>query len=602
MVFLLVLVLVLVAVVLVFVVRRRYRIHIRIGGWLPQRIFTYTLAFAALIAVLFAVAILLTIAIGTVTRQLGAVSASDLRSRASLAVAALIVGLPIWLALWSAIRRRLATSPEARDALERRVFLSAVFASTAIIALFSLQTALQALLTLPGPSSDHLPAVDSFDAVARALVFSTAWLIFARLGWRERSPRARDPIHDLAVYAIAVCALGVLWVGLMGAVQQIAIALVGQEPTDQPAQAAWTIWGQIGSELVAGGGVWAAYLIYDLARGGRRLLRVLYIYGVLAYSGFVTLLTGVSGICETLRRVFGYHPPEGDWVFLSDPNQVTPWVVSGGLVWAVHWLILRHQARLVDAAPAAGAVPWPRRPALATMAFVGLCTWVSGALFAVWIGFDAVFGSAATEGGQYWWRDTLSTALALIPVGLAVWLPSWLSLQRAASVAPNQERTSWERRLLVGGLVILTGLSALGFLIAWLWQALRIVLGDTLDATVRASLAQFLCLALATAAVAAVHWPVLRDDMRVKQSRKPRTRVIAFITEGSGDLLAELRADPGLHIQVAGRIVCEEHITGAADLLQRLAASEDRDHPSGALLILGAHGGSLYPFLKGGAG
>ena len=96
-----------------------------------RRLFSYPMAFAGLLTVLYAVAGLAALIVTTVTlRESTLVGGEDTRSRASFYLAALIVGLPLWLGFWLGAQRRVARSPEERNASNRRLFLGAVFATT----------------------------------------------------------------------------------------------------------------------------------------------------------------------------------------------------------------------------------------------------------------------------------------------------------------------------------------------------------------------------------------------------------------------------------------------------------------------------------------
>ncbi len=128
----------------------------------------YIVAFAGLLAVLYAASGLLAILLALALPQ-GAtlIAAADIRGRASFSLAALIVGLPLWLGIWTIMRRRLLHAPEEHDAGERRLFLAAAWATAAVVALFASQTLLQVILTLPGPAAARPALLDGFAAAAR---------------------------------------------------------------------------------------------------------------------------------------------------------------------------------------------------------------------------------------------------------------------------------------------------------------------------------------------------------------------------------------------------------------------------------------------------
>ncbi len=572
-------------------------------AWLPPRAVTYFLALAALLTILFAAATLLAVGAALVTGQVGdTISPGDARDRASLAIAALIVALPLWLVFWAAAKRRLALSPSEQDAKERRLFLAAVFVVTSVVALFALQFVLQSVFTLPAPENQRPTLAGAIDAASRLVVYGAAWLAFARLGWRERAPRSVDAFHDLALATLALFSLGFLWHGLFDALQQMLGGLVGRSSTgdwSDLVRSNWSIWGEIAAWILSGATVWTAYLGYDLSLGGRRQIRVLYLYAVVLFAGWVTVIMATVTTFELFQRLFGYRPPFGDlWAFLADQ---LPWLLPAGLIWAVHWLIIRRQGT-IDGQPRefARGITWPRRPALAIQVFCGLGMAGAGMLTMIWLAIDALWGPGVPYRAPDWWREQLCSGLAATCVGLALWLPAWLLLQRAAAALPMQERPARSRRVLLSGIVVTTGLAALGFAIAALWLLIRAVLGEGLDAAARVETLQYLCTALAAGSVCAAHGLVLREDRRWQIRRVSRLRVSVLVENGAGDMLSALSALPAVRVEIVGHLG-EAQVLPGQDfhaLAALLAELPDHDGPDGAVLVLGRTASTYYPYTK----
>lgn len=120
---------VLILLVALFVLgRKRIAEGERSVPWAPQRAFIYFMTFTGLQAVLYAIAGLLALLIAVITHQPSSLlGGDDIRNRIATALAALIVGLPIWLAFGNAIHRRAHASAGEQQAGERRLFLGAIF-------------------------------------------------------------------------------------------------------------------------------------------------------------------------------------------------------------------------------------------------------------------------------------------------------------------------------------------------------------------------------------------------------------------------------------------------------------------------------------------
>lgn len=562
----------------------------------------YTLALAGLMAALGAVSGLLALGVGIVvqnTTTLGTlISNQDARTQASSLLAALIVGLPVWRFSWHLAQRRVEHSPEERNALERRLFFAAVFAVTSILSLIALQGLLRNLLQLP-PAIDQLTlAKGAVMFAAQLLTYGLAWLYYARMGWRERSPRASDVPHDLAVYVLTACALVMLVVGSFDALRHIIMALQGTTDVRfDTTNVTWTVWAGIASFLLAGGAVWSAIWRYDLARGGRHFVRVIYLYLVLWVAVPMTAIGAGVLLTESLRRIFGYHVPFGnDWAFLVD---AVPPLVVGGALWIYHWMILRRQAAIFDRpAPITGGILWPQRLYFAGLSLTGLATAAVAFVSLLWLGIDQLLGSheAAYLGGG-WWIDRLSWSLAGLLGGSALWLPAWARLQQAASADPQRERPAWERRWLLGVIVIAAALAGLGFAIGAFYQVFRGLL-QTTDANTLSDGLRYGSATVVAAAIAIYHGLIYQRDRSAVVPAPVRVRVSALITAGTEETLKELKQRSGQRIERIGYLTQDDlgQLTDLATLQDQLATLATRDHIDRALLVLRADGGLLYPY------
>ncbi|MGH2411089.1 MAG: DUF5671 domain-containing protein, partial [Chloroflexota bacterium] len=377
------------------------------------------------------------------------------------------------------------------------------------------------------------------EAGTQLLTYGLVWLVHARLGRRERSARAQDVFHDAAVYLLAGFALSFFATGLGQVVYQILDHLLGSGQTAflvDPARSAWIVWGAIASWLLAGGPIWAASQFYDRARGGKRLSRVLYLYVVLAVAVPATGSSGIYGLYEVLLRLFGYHPQEGEWIFLRD---ALPGLLVAGMVWAYHWRVLCGQAALADAAaPVPGGIAWPRRPAMALQTLLGLVIAVPAVISLLWLGLDFLLTSDAAMDSS-WWRDRLSFGLAASMVGIAFWLTGWMRLERAAAADPPRERTAWARWLLLGTITVAGALTALGFTTALLWLVLRVMLGEPLNPDTITQMSRYLSTAVVTGGLAGYHGMILRRDRQREPARSRHINIVALLAPGTEELLAE---------------------------------------------------------------
>jgi hypothetical protein len=593
-----------------------------------RRTGTYLLALAGLLVSVAASAGMVSLIISTLVLPSDTIlSGDDVRTRASLYLAELVVGLPVWLGYWLAAERGVARKSEEPNSVQRRLFLATVFAVTSVVALVALHDLLRFVLTLPGATATPASRDAAIRAATRFLAFGAAWLGYVRLGHpRPAGPgdaRTLDQAHDLAVYILTGVALAFLLTGVAEAIVEITKDVLGTEQTDllSPAQQGlWTIWGSIAAWTLAGGGVWAAIWRYDLARAGRRPLRVLYLYIVLVVAVPVTLGGGADGLYELLRRLFGYQSATGYREFLPD---VLTALFAGGATWAYHWHIVRQQAHYADepqdtplsgmetsrAANAAGtstrpgdvetAIVWPRRPGLALLALAGLAACAPAFVSLLWLALDFLLNSGASLSGPDWWRDRLSASVAIGIVGTAAWLSAWWRLQRAA-MDDMRERATQERRLLLGFIAVVGSLFAFGFLIALLWLAFRALLGAPLGPNGLSTALKEFSAALVSLLLAAYHAVLLRTDIAKRPAQPVEIRVRALVAPGAEASLRAFQQERSLHLDVAGYLLDDLPATQLSlpALLERLTTQGATDESEQILLVLGADGGLILRYRR----
>ncbi|MEJ7654371.1 MAG: DUF5671 domain-containing protein [Chloroflexia bacterium] len=250
----------------------------------PRRLFRYVLAFAGLLTTLYAVTGLIGVAVTTFALSNNVFTGSDdARIRASLYLAELIFGLPVWLVSWS------LSTPCGR--LGR----GAELARASPLPWSGLRSRLDCrnvrvkrspeLLPHPAQHGENGRTVrDAIFSASRVLVFGVAWWYHARIGRSERGLQEVDRAHDLGVYLLAGFSLAMLASGLVQAFGQGLRGLVDYlQPglVVGPVRSVWARWGDIVAQILAGGLVWGAVWRYDLARGGTRRLRVVFLYIVL---------------------------------------------------------------------------------------------------------------------------------------------------------------------------------------------------------------------------------------------------------------------------------------------------------------------------------
>lgn len=559
------------------------------------RLVLYGVAFMGLMGFLFASMGLIGDGLAqTVFASHNLMGADEARTEVSYYLATLIVATPLWLGFWRLLDRRLGRTPEERDAPERRLFFAAVFAVTSVVALFALHTLLRVLFTIPGTEGSNDALRDGASATIRLAIYGAAWIYYTRIAWRERSAAQADTARDLAVYVLTGFALGFLALGAV----RLGAGLLDQvihNPSDWllggTGSTAWDTFGPVLALILAGGAVWGTVTYHDDRFPGVRAFRILYLYLVLIVAAAMTLTAGGDLLYELVTRIFG-NRPDVIWGFL--PDTLPPLVVAGAF-WAYHWAVLKRQADLAGLVAEEGSIPWPRRPYLALLSLAGLAAGAVGAVTIIWVAVDFITGSNGSLTGSDWWRDQLSSGIALLAVGAPTWLGPWTMLQAAAR-AGYRERSTGVRRWLVTGIVLIAALIGLGFLVAFLWLLFQTVLGGPSHEDTLANVLKYGATTLVAGAVAAYHAVILRQDLRSGAGRGPRLRVTALIAPDAVNVVPSIRERLDCDVEIAGYLTSSPSsgipLDALASQLEHAAAAG----AARALLIVGRDSADVYPY------
>lgn len=218
----------------------------------------------------------------------------------------------------------------------------------------------------------------------------------------------------------------------------------------------------------------------------------------------------------------------------------------------------------------------------------------------IWLTLDFVLNTGGSIAGGAWWRDRVSWSVAAGLIGLPVWQGAWNLMQRAASAQPARERAASARRRLLGFIVLVAALGAIGFAISLLWLVLQTILGADLDADEVSRLLKNLSAVIVALGAVAYHGQTLRRDLAFGTTHGTRVKISVFVAPGAEPQLARLR-ETTRHPIEAVRYLAEVPNSAVSDLseLERQLADLGTPgslHAERALLLLGPSGGSIHPY------
>lgn len=497
-----------------------------------RRIYLYTILAVLLAALLIGTSDLLEVLFEGLTETAPARASAYARETSedlSLALALIIVATPLWALHAWLLRRSTHGDPEATRAERASGVRSTYFLVVLVVTLAIASVTLVGWLGIALGSSTMDGPFEPSTALAYALTFGVAWALHA--WWRMRDLRqapdstAGDWLTRVDLYVVLFVAGVVALLSLSDLITTAARFLIEGRP--MTSTTGWfrdAMAGPLALTMVAAT-VWSIHWL-----GARRLclapdpmgsahrssrMRTAYFVGI-ALASSVAVLAMVS---DSLRQVM-LDLADVRWQN-ADPDRLR--VIGGPLLaslpfLAAWWWHLRragHEASDRGGDALHVAVTRIGRLVVALVGLTGLALGTAMTIGAV-IDLASTYADAGVVSATILRRD-LSGAASMAIVGLAIWLPSWIVVQRERARGGIQVASSTARRAYLG---IVSGAAVVAAMISGAWvayQAIRYLL-DT-GATEGTSLAfGFLVVALVGLAY---HLFVLRADLRLVPAAHP---------------------------------------------------------------------------------
>jgi hypothetical protein len=498
-----------------------------IGG--TRRLFTYGLAFVALMLTTLGATLLVDQLLGALF--LDAVIRGD-SFPVAFGISTLLVGAPVWALLWRAAGRSVAQFPAERGTFGRKLYLYLVMGVAAAVTAGGLTQVVQGLLA---------GSAQVVDSLATVLVWGGLWAVHWRWETAEGQPTpVAQTVRRLYVYATGVYGLVLLAFGvatalatLLGAAYD---ALVGT-PLVGGGAGLWgpNLRGALGA-MAVGAAWWWFHWHRTAAADAASLLRQAVTAVVGIFGGLVATVTAAAVALHAVLDWLIVRPQfSGAGAHFSGvPTAIAVALVAGGVFGYHASVYLRETASV----PGRGVSALRAHHYLS--AGVGLATLSLGLvmLLGTLVGL-LVPAAQETIAGSSWWDTPLSVALTLLAVGGPVWWAYWFRQQRAAEADPA-ERAAASRRFLVFLALGASVLAALGGLSAFLFMLIQPLLEGTFSARVLDGGKWALAVALTAGAVAAYYAQVLREDRAAAPVGPERLgKALTLVLPAGAEALAE---------------------------------------------------------------
>jgi hypothetical protein len=553
----------------------------------------------------------------------GPASDSAARESLALAIAFVVVGLPLWLFHWALVERMVVGNGPAAAA-ERQSILRAVYFGIVLVWLVAEAAAsggdlLREAICRPLGASN-----DPYNFYSPNLSGSAAWLIvalgaFAYHAWiRARDIRLGPTIKDEAAwwsrlffYGFAFGAITAALVYGGSAITTVVQALSGYaDPANVPqtvsksgvmvavplTAAAWWVRPLVSASAAAlcYGVAWLGHWLYasrlasrnDEQGADERASRVRLTYFVLVVAvavGYVVAAFGAA-LGVALRYVVGSWQAgfgqSATGEALGPLLAVLPLIAA----WALHRRRAAWEWYWQSGSPLRAVRPMDYLTSLIGLAVFG------GALasFLEILARRFVGTDNGTIDSLDTWRSSAMTTVALMVVAGAIWLWPWLAGQRRRALDVAGEARSTSRRtflLAVGAVTVLSGASSLAFIV---YRVTRVGVG--LDSTSFGSdIRMPLCVLIVAVSLLAYHAYWIRRDVNVPlpaELRTPAAAAFAAAAPATVPMPSGAAASPGLELVIVG--------PAGADL-EALGASLAEKLPDGYSMTVRPRGGAAQP-------
>ena len=461
----------------------------------------------------------------------------------SLGLAMTVIGGPLWFFFWRAVQRRVKGNQEEIGAGIRKLFLNFILLETAIMVITAASDFLRWLMA-------GVPLAEfSSSVLATVIAGGIVWLYHWQMSESEGHPSpAAKTLRRWYVYIMASFGLVWLAVGLVQFINTAVINLPVWEDTLVRGQF-WDSTAQMSIAMILLGGVTWYFHWFRMARGDfDSTLRQVYFY-LLTISGGAIAALVASAIL--LFRFFS-------WVFGGTAISVSPhlqflgWVVPtilvGLAIWGYHRRLAQEEAgREQEKRQSA------QRVYFYLMSFLGLGTLVAGLSMLFGLLIDLLINAAGTSltATTGWWRDQLALCLALLLVGMPLWLYYWNGLLKRVQAGGIEEWRALSRRIFLYVIIGVSIVTLAADLVNMIYQLLNGILQGNFGVNVLRSSKWSLQTLIVAAPLLWYHWQILRTDQRRGAEVAVMRKNITFLVDDrAGDFAPRLENKLGFKIRL----------------------------------------------------
>ncbi|HEY96094.1 MAG TPA: hypothetical protein G4O15_14290 [Dehalococcoidia bacterium] len=459
----------------------------------------------------------------------------------SMGLAMLFISGTLWFLFWRIIQREVSGDTLEIGSAIRKFYLNLVLTVTAITGLSNFFITLRWILS--GVQMEEFPS----EAISLAVVTGCLWFYHRNVEDKEGQP---SPVAKTLRrwYTYILVAVGLSW--LINGIVQILNSSSFYLPVWGSQTVQGNLWGNVLSEniswMLTGALTWW-YFWFRMARDDyQSVLRQVYLY-LMTIAG--STVAGLAALITILYKMLyiAFNGLAGDDLYFRFLGWTIPTMIVAAAVWFYHRKIVEEEAEQLGINKFS-----PRRLYLYLMGFIGLGTMVSGIVFLLGVLFDRLFDvfATATIFSAGWWSEQLSLSLALLLVGVPIWIYYWRKIIHTVEERGVTERGVRSRRIFLYAVLGFSIIAAVSTLVVIVYQVINGILQSDFGTEFLQNIIWSLSGFLAAVPVLIYHWRVLREDQSLgaeKLHRRKRVNIIAG--EKTEELVDRIEERLGYHVR-----------------------------------------------------
>ncbi len=557
-----------------------------------KRVFLYMVTLVALVLLAVGSGWLLSLLLKLVGGQQSVIPGinSVNSQQLSLGLAMILIGGGLWLGFWRGIQKGVAANPNETGASFRKLYLNFVQLEAALTGLIAAISSFDWLLG--GAKQSEYPPVQ----IATFIVASIVWFYHWRLSEKEGHPTsAARTLRRWYIYILSAWGLGFFSVST--------VLFIGNAVSFLP------IWGtslvhgsfvhdviKILSGVFVGGLTWGFFWFRMARKDAGSTLRQIYYY-LIAIS--VSAIACLAALTTTMYWLFGFAmglPANSGGSYFHFLVWTLPTMIVAAWVWFYHHTMAQGEAVATEQKHLSA-----RRVYLYLMSVISLGTMIAGIVALIGILLDVLINAISSDTiirASGWWQGQLSMSLALLVVGIPIWIYFWRNVLKMVLDGGAVERRMRSRRVFLYAILGFSILATVGSSVNLIYLVLNALLQSQSPGLLHSMKGSLQTLAVASPLLI-YFWRIVKGDQRLGAETVITLKEVTVMVPKSGVNIAEsLESRIGYRIKILVSLAdfIPENHSGAEDELNRLIGQIQSAPGNKIMLVLNVDGWLILPY------